>query len=127
MNIYRNSAFYHAGRRRRETARFSPTSSRPLALWRYHIRCKNIELNASYATIANGGQYIRPKLYTIVKDHDGNVILDNTSTEGTQVIKPSTAFLLTSAMQDVVTSGFKLLLSTSAVCPSPVNRYDVRL
>lgn len=66
---------------------------------------KNIELNASYATIANGGQYIRPKLYTVVKDHDGNVILDNTSTEGTQVIKPSTAFLLTSAMQDVVTSG----------------------
>ena len=66
---------------------------------------KNIELNASYATIANGGQYIKPKLYTVVKDHDGNVILDNTSTEGTQVIKPSTAFLLTSAMQDVVTSG----------------------
>ena len=31
--------------------------------------------------------------------------MDNTSTEGTQVIKPSTAFLLTSAMQDVVTSG----------------------
>lgn len=66
---------------------------------------KNIELNASYATIANGGQYIKPKLYTVVKDHDGNVILDNTSTEGTQGIKPSTAFLLTSAMQDVVTSG----------------------
>ena len=66
---------------------------------------KNIELNASYAAIANGGQYIKPKLYTVVKDHDGNVILDNTSTEGTQVIKPSTAFLLTSAMQDVVTSG----------------------
>ena len=66
---------------------------------------KNIELNASYATIANGGKYIKPKLYTVVKDHDGNVILDNTGTEGTQVIKPSTAFLLTSAMQDVVTSG----------------------
>ena len=32
-------------------------------------------------------------------------IRDSTSTEGTQVIKPSTAFLLTSAMQDVVTSG----------------------
>ena len=76
-----------------------------LALGGITYGVKNIELNASYATIANGGQYIRPKLYTIVKDHDGNVILDNTSTEGTQVIKPSTAFLLTSAMQDVVTSG----------------------
>ena len=65
----------------------------------------NLELNASYATIANNGQYIEPKLYSIVKDHDGNVILDNTSAESRQVIKPSTAFLLTDAMVDVVTSG----------------------
>ena len=48
-----------------------------LALGGITYGVKNIELNASYATIANGGQYIRPKLYTIVKDHDGNVILDN--------------------------------------------------
>lgn len=66
---------------------------------------KNIELNAAYATIANGGQYIKPKLYSIVKDHDGNILLDNTSTDSRQVIKPSTAFLLTDAMVDVVTSG----------------------
>ena len=65
----------------------------------------NLELNASYATIANNGQYIEPKLYSIVKDHDGNVILDNTVAESRQVIKPSTAFLLTDAMVDVVTSG----------------------
>ena len=65
----------------------------------------NLELNAAYATIANSGQYIKPKLYSIVKDHDGNVILDNTGTESRQVIKPSTAFLLTDAMVDVVNSG----------------------
>jgi len=66
---------------------------------------KNIELNAAYATIANGGTYIRPKLYTKVLDHDGKVILDNTEPQTKQVLKPTTAFLLTSAMQDVVTSG----------------------
>lgn len=65
----------------------------------------NLELTAAYAAIANGGQYIKPKLYTIVKDHDGNILLDNTVTESRQVIKPSTAFLLTSAMTDVVTKG----------------------
>ncbi len=66
---------------------------------------KNIELNAAYATIANGGTYIEPKLYTKVVDQDGNVILDNTQPVSKQVIKETTAFLLTDAMADVVTSG----------------------
>ena len=66
---------------------------------------KNIELNAAYAAIANGGVYTKPKLYTKVVDHDGNVILDNTQVESKRIIKETTAFLLTSAMQDVVTSG----------------------
>ena len=65
----------------------------------------NEELNAAYATIANGGTYIKPKLYTKVLDHDGNVILDNTAPQSRQVIKETTAFLLTDAMVDVVTSG----------------------
>lgn len=65
----------------------------------------NMELNAAYAAIANGGVYIKPKLYTKVVDHDGNVILDNTEANSTRILKESTAYLLTSAMQDVVTSG----------------------
>ena len=66
---------------------------------------KNYELNAAYAAIANGGVYIEPKLYTKVVDHDGNVILDNTQPNSKRIIKETTAFLLTSAMQDVVTGG----------------------
>ena len=65
----------------------------------------NEELNAAYACIANGGTYIKPKLYTQVLDHDGNIILDNTTPQSKQVIKETTAFLLTDAMVDVVTSG----------------------
>ena len=65
----------------------------------------NEELNAAYACIANGGTYIKPKLYTKVLDHDGNIILDNTLPNSKQVIKETTAFLLTDAMVDVVTSG----------------------
>ena len=65
----------------------------------------NEELNAAYACIANGGTYIKPKLYTKVVDHDGNVILDNTQPDSKQVIKETTAWLLTDAMQTVVTQG----------------------
>lgn len=63
------------------------------------------ELNAGYATIANMGTYVEPKLYTRVTDSDGNVILDNTEPYSRQVLKETTAFLLTDAMVDVVTSG----------------------
>ncbi|WP_081846597.1 transglycosylase domain-containing protein [Butyrivibrio sp. AE3004] len=65
----------------------------------------NMELNAAYAAIANGGLYIKPKLYTKVVDHEGNTILDNTTADSTRILKESTAYLLTSAMEDVVTSG----------------------
>ena len=36
----------------------------------------NIELTGAYATIANSGTYLEPKLYTVVYDHDGNVLID---------------------------------------------------
>lgn len=65
----------------------------------------NEELNAAYATIANGGTYYKPTLYTKVVDHDGKLILDNSKPESHRVIKETTAFLLTDAMEDVVTSG----------------------
>ncbi|MFI3177058.1 MAG: transglycosylase domain-containing protein, partial [Eubacteriales bacterium] len=65
----------------------------------------NLELNAAYATIANQGTYIEPTLYTKILDNDGNVLIDKTNTETKQVLKESTAFLLTDAMVDVVTQG----------------------
>ena len=65
----------------------------------------NLELNAAYAAIANGGTYLEPKLYTKVVDNNGTVILDNTQTVSRQVIKETTAFLLTNAMQDTVIRG----------------------
>ncbi|MCM1119759.1 MAG: transglycosylase domain-containing protein [bacterium] len=65
-----------------------------------------LELTAAYATIANGGVYNKPKLYTQVLDAEGNVILDNTGFENShRVLQESTAFLLTEAMVDVVTKG----------------------
>jgi penicillin-binding protein 1A len=66
----------------------------------------NLELTAAYATVANGGEYMEPKFYTTVYDHDGNVLLDRSYTQEThRVLKETTAWLLTSAMEDVMTSG----------------------
>lgn len=61
------------------------------------------EMNAAYALIANMGGYVEPKLYTRVLDSDGRVILDNTNPTTRQVLKETTAFLLTDAMVDVIT------------------------
>lgn len=65
----------------------------------------NIELTAAYAAIANGGTYTEPILYTQVLDHDGNVLLDNSTPDTHEVIKESTAYLLTNAMEDVINQG----------------------
>jgi len=64
---------------------------------------KNVELTESYATIANLGTYHKYSFYSKVLDHDGNVLLE--SDEGTRIFKPTTAYLITSAMKDVLTKG----------------------
>ena len=69
-----------------------------------HWSIENIELCAAYAAIANSGNYIDPIYYTKILDHNGNVLIEKNSA-GRSVIKESTAWLLTSAMEDVVTQG----------------------
>lgn len=64
----------------------------------------NLEITAAYASIANGGMYTEPTFYSKVLDHDGNVLIDNTP-EKKSVMKETTAWLITDAMKDVVTSG----------------------
>ena len=64
----------------------------------------NLELTASFAAIADEGTYIQPHLYTKILDHDGNVLLEKEPATR-DVISPQTAYLLTSAMESVVTDG----------------------
>ena len=67
---------------------------------------ENYELNAAYATIANGGVYKEPIFYTKIIDHDGNVLIDKVAEQDThRVLKETSAFLMTDAMRDVVTKG----------------------
>ncbi|KIR02405.1 Multimodular transpeptidase-transglycosylase [Lachnospiraceae bacterium TWA4] len=62
----------------------------------------NLQNTAAYATIANKGVYHRPVFYTKILDQDGNTLISNENPESRTVIKETTAFLLTNAMQDVM-------------------------
>ena len=64
----------------------------------------NLELTASYAAIANDGTYVKPRFYSKITDHSGEVIIDN-QPESRRVLKDTTAALVTNALRDVVTSG----------------------
>jgi len=81
-----------------------------IALGGLTVGVTNIELTAAYACIANGGEYIKPRLYTKIVDHSGNVLIDNTP-QTSRVIRETTAWLLTDAMKGVLTSE-----GTSGIC-----------
>lgn len=101
----------------------------PLALGGITEGVSNLELCGAYAAIANGGVYVKPKFFTKIVDRHGNVVVDysgqetetsdgsllpsvsqnlfdasGTPMDSTRILQESTAFLLTSAMQDVISS-----------------------
>lgn len=86
----------------------------PMALGGLTDGVSNLELTAAYAAIANSGVYTEPIFYTKILDHDGKVLLTKTPNHD-QVMKESTAFLLTSAMEDVVKIGTGKNLRLTAI------------
>lgn len=65
-----------------------------------------IEMAGAYATIANGGEYLEPLSFTVVKDKDGNVILNaDEIREERRVFKESTAFIVSQMLVDAVDHG----------------------
>lgn len=89
----------------------------PLALGGITNGVTNLELTAAYSAIANGGVYVKPRLYTKIVDHDGNVLYKNKK-EKKRVMKESTAWLLTNAMEDVVTKGTGTKASLASGMPA---------
>lgn len=76
----------------------------PMALGGLTDGVTNLELTAAFATLANRGVYTEPVFYTKILDSNGKVLLENEPIKE-QVVKESTAWLLTNAMEDVVTIG----------------------
>lgn len=75
----------------------------PLALGGLTHGLRVDEITAAYAPFVNGGTYYAPHTYTHIVDSHGKVILDNRS-DGTRAMSESTAFIVNSLLQSVVTS-----------------------
>lgn len=73
-----------------------------LALGGFTHGVSPMEMAAAYVPMANGGKYFEPITYTKLVDRDGNVIIDKTAAEGTQVYKPSTSTVMTSLLESVI-------------------------
>lgn len=91
----------------------------------------NLEITAAYAAIANGGVYTKPVFYSKVVDHDGNVVIDNTTPTTRIVMQPTTAWQLLDAMKSVVNSGTgtPCRMTTGVTCAGKTgttsNNYDL--
>lgn len=87
------------------TTLVSGDNNQALALGGITNGVTNLELTGAYATIANEGKYYKPTFYTKVEDNSGKVIIDNSKRKSKDVLKETSAWLLTNAMKDVMTQG----------------------
>ncbi|BCN30038.1 transglycosylase domain-containing protein [Anaeromicropila herbilytica] len=76
----------------------------PMALGGLTKGVTNLELTGAFASIANDGIYTTPTFYTKILDHNNKVLINN-KPKTRQVMKESTSWLLTNAMEDVVKKG----------------------
>ena len=114
----------------------------PLALGGITDGVSNLELTGAFAAIADGGIYRTPKFFTKILNRNGEVLYAFSDLEAdaaaadelpddfhtrtlagrdnTRVLKDSTAFLLTSAMQGVVTDPSGTAYQTVSASGQPV-------
>lgn len=75
-----------------------------LALGGYTYGQTTEQMAAAYATLASGGKYTKPYLYTKVLDSEGNIVISHT-TNSDYVFSPETCFLITEALKEACTIG----------------------
>lgn len=63
-----------------------------------------LEMTAAYGSMANGGTYIKPMLFSKIEDSNGNIILNNKTVKHS-VTTPQTAYIMTDILATVVNSG----------------------
>jgi len=63
-----------------------------------------LDLTSAYGVFANNGKFVQPVLMTRVEDSSGETLWAASKTE-TQVLRPATAFLMSSMLADVVSRG----------------------
>ena len=63
-----------------------------------------LEMAAAYGTLANGGTYIEPTIFTTISTYDGQLLVKNTPEEH-KVVDSEVAYVLTDMLQAVVKEG----------------------
>ena len=71
-----------------------------------------VQMAAAYAPFANGGTYYAPYFIERITDRDGNVIYERETT-GTRVLSAQSAYLMTSLLKTVISSGTGTRLSSA--------------
>ncbi len=63
-----------------------------------------LEIAAAYGTLANGGVYVEPIIFTTIMSYDNQLIINNTPEEH-KVVDPEVAYVITDMLKAVVTEG----------------------
>ena len=63
-----------------------------------------LEMAAAYGTLANGGTYVEPILFTTITTYDNQLLVKNTPDEN-KVVAPEVAYVLTGMLRAVITEG----------------------
>jgi len=81
-----------------------PNNGASMALGGLHKGVTPLQMAAAYSAFANGGYYIEPTAILKVEDQEGKVLKEYKS-DPVLAMKPTTAFLITSMLKDVVNHG----------------------
>ncbi len=63
-----------------------------------------LEMTAAYGSMANGGTYIKPMLFSKIEDSNGNIILNNKPVKHS-ITTPQTAYIMTDVLTSVINEG----------------------
>jgi penicillin-binding protein 1A len=75
-----------------------------------------LEMAAAYGTLANGGVYVEPIIFTTISTYDGDLIINNTPEE-VKVVSADVAYVMTDMLSAVVTEGLGASASISSGMP----------
>ncbi len=84
---------------------FSDKQLSPLALGSFTYGVTVREMTQAYATLANGGTFLKARTFSEVRDSRGNIIIDN-SDKGRTVFKESTCYIMTKLMEKVISGSY---------------------
>ncbi len=76
----------------------------PLALGSFTEGVTTLEVTQGYTMLANGGAVVKARTFSLVRDSNGEIIIDNRVSEQKQAVSEQTAYIMTKLLQRVVSA-----------------------